>query len=612
MRLKHWLLGHPLATAQAPTERLAKPIALAVFSSDPISSVAYATEEILLVLVLTGAAALQASVWISLAIVLLIAILTASYRQIIFAYPGGGGAYIVSKANLGVQSSLAAAAALLIDYVLTVAVSVAAGVAAVTSALPSLHEHRVSLGVLAIAVLTYGNLRGVREAGRLFAFPTYLFIGTLGLLFVVGAGRLLQGGPASLPAGAAPVPPEAVEGLTFFLLLRAFSAGCTAMTGMEVISNGVPAFKKPSPENAATTMIWMACILGTLFLGISTLSYAFGLLPRESETLVSQLGRTVFGDSVVYYWLQATTMMILILAANSSFAGFPRLASLLAQDGFLPHQMSEIGDKLVFSNGIMLLGAFAALLLVLFQGDTHALIPLYAIGVFLSFTLSQGGMVQYWRSAWRFGRRPGARKALAINLAGCLATGVATVVLAATKFLHGAWAVIVLIPLLMVMFRTIRAHYTLADWALSLSQYSRSARPRKTMYLMPVSGVNRAVVYALDHVLDNIGTPNLRAVFVDTDPAVTAEVKAQWDKWGRGVPLVIIPSPFRSIVASVLQYVEQVRQENLGGWVTVVLPEVVPGRWWQTLLHNQRALLIKGALLFKYNTIVLDVPYHLD
>jgi hypothetical protein len=379
-----------------------------------------------------------------------------------------------------------------------------------------------------------------------------------------------------------------------------------------VISNGVPAFKKPSPENAATTMIWMALILGTLFLGISVLSYAFGLLPRENETLVSQLGRTVFGDSVLYYWLQATTMMILILAANSSFAGFPRLASLLAQDGFLPHQMSELGDKLVFSNGIMLLGAFAALLLALFQGDTHALIPLYAIGVFLSFTLSQGGMVQYWRSAWRFGRRPGARKALVINLAGCLATGVATVVLAATKFLHGAWTVIVLIPLLMVMFRTIRRHYTLADWALSLSQYSRSARPRKTIYLMPISGVNRAVVYALDHVLDNIGTPNLRAVFVDTDPAVTAEVKVQWDKWGRGVPLVVIPSPFRSIVASVLQYVEQVRQENLGGWVTVVLPEVVPGRWWQTLLHNQRALLIKGALLFKYNTIVLDVPYHLD
>jgi hypothetical protein len=310
--------------------------------------------------------------------------------------------------------------------------------------------------------------------------------------------------------------------------------------------------------------------------------------------------------------LQAATMMILILAANSAFAGFPRLASLLAQDGFLPHQMNALGDKLAYSNGIVLLGSFAAVLLVVFQGDTHALIPLYAVGVFVSFTLSQAGMVVYWREAWRFERRRGAHKSLVINLVGCVTTALVTVVIAMTKFLHGAWAVIVLIPILMAMFRTIRKHYAFTDWALSLDQYSRPPVAKRNVYIMPISGVNRAVIYALDYVLENTERPNIRAVYVDTDSQHTAEVKTQWDKWGKGVPLVVISSPYRSIFIPLLQFIEQVRQENLGGWVTVVLPEVVPGRWWQTLLHNQRALLIKGALLFKYNTIVLDVPYHLD
>jgi amino acid transporter len=607
--LKHWLLGNPLATTQLKHERLSKPVALAVFSSDPLSSVAYATEEILLVLVLAGTVALQVSLYISIAIVLLLTILTASYRQIIHAYPGGGGAYTVSRANLGVQWSLAAAAALLIDYVLTVAVSVAAGIAAVTSAVPSLYDYRVVLGVLAIAIVTYGNLRGVRESGRVFAVPTYVFIGILGILILTGLGRVFTG--SGVPVAVAASPPV-VESLSLFLVLRAFSSGCTAMTGVEVISNGVSAFRKPAPQNAATTMVWMAVILGSLFLGITVLSYVFGLVPVENQTLVSQLGRVIFGEGFLYYFLQAATMMILILAANSAFAGFPRLASLVAQDGFLPHQMNALGDKLAYSNGIVLLGAFAAVLLAIFQGDTHALIPLYAVGVFVSFTLSQAGMVVYWRDAWRFERKRGARKSLAINLTGCIATGVVTVVIAMTKFLHGAWAVLVLIPVLMAMFRTIRKHYAFTDWALSLDQYSRPAVPKKNVYIMPVSGVNRAVVYALDYVLQNADTPNIRAVYVDTDPAHTAEMKAQWEKWGRSVPLIVISSPFRSILIPLLQYIEQVRQENLGGWVTVVLPEVVPGRWWQTLLHNQRALLIKGALLFKYNTIVLDVPYHLD
>ena len=601
MWLKRWLLGHPLATKQAAHERLSNPIALAVFSSDPLSSVAYATEEILLVLVLAGTAALHYSLGISLVIVGLVAILTVSYRQTIYAYPSGGGAYVVAKCTLGEHPGLVAAAALLIDYVLTVAVSVAAGIAAITSAVPELHEHRVGLGLLAIAVLTWGNLRGVRESGRIFAVPTYLFVGSLGLVIVTGLGRMLFG------AGEAHPPPSipAVEGLTLFLLLRAFSSGCTALTGIEAISNGVPAFRPPASKNAATTMIWMAAILGSLFLGLTILAYVYGLVPREEETLISQIARISLGGGVLYYFMQVATMLILILAANTSYNGFPRLASLLAQDSFLPHQMRSVGDRLAFSNGIFILGLSAALLLILFRGETHALIPLYAIGVFLSFTLSQAGMVRHWQD--RKGR--GWRKKLAINLTGAVATGVATVVLAITKFTHGAWMVIFLIPLLISMFKKIQWYYKMADWQLSLDMYDRPKNPPPNVVVMPIGSVNRAVVIALDYVRQR--AQDIRVVHVDVDPEETAKVKADWEKWGGGIPLVILPSPYRSFIQPLLDYIEKVRQENPGGWVTVVLGEVLPARWWENLLHNQRALLIKAALLFKFRVVVTDVPYHL-
>jgi amino acid transporter len=601
MWLKRWLLGHPLATKQAAHERLSNPIALAVFSSDPLSSVAYATEEILLVLVLAGTAALHYSLGISLVIVGLVAILTVSYRQTIYAYPSGGGAYVVAKCTLGEHPGLVAAAALLIDYVLTVAVSVAAGIAAITSAVPELHEHRVGLGLLAIAVLTWGNLRGVRESGKIFAVPTYLFVGSLGLVIVTGLGRMLFGAVEAHPPPAVP----AVEGLTLFLLLRAFSSGCTALTGIEAISNGVPAFRPPASKNAATTMIWMAAILGSLFLGLTILAYVYGLVPREEETLISQIARISLGGGVLYYFMQVATMLILILAANTSYNGFPRLASLLAQDSFLPHQMRSVGDRLAFSNGIFILGLSAAFLLILFRGETHALIPLYAIGVFLSFTLCQAGMVWHWQD--RKGR--GWRKKFAINLTGAVATGVATVVLAITKFTHGAWMVIFLIPLLISMFKKIQWHYKMADWQLSLAMYDRPKHPPPNVVVMPIGSVNRAVVIALDYVRQR--AQDIRAVHVDVDPDVTAKVKADWEKWGAGVPLVILPSPYRSFIQPLLDYIEKVRQENPGGWVTVVLGEVLPARWWENLLHNQRALLIKAALLFKFRVIVTDVPYHL-
>jgi len=601
MWLKRWLLGHPLATKQAVHERLSNPVALAVFSSDPLSSVAYATEEILLVLVLAGTAALHYSIGISLVIVGLVAILTASYRQTIYGYPSGGGAFVVAKSNLGEAPGLVAGAALLIDYVLTVAVSVAAGIAAITSAVPGLHEHRIGLGLLAIAILTWGNLRGVRESGKIFALPTYLFVGGLGVVILVGLGRVLFGVEEQHPLPSVP----AVEGLTLFLLLRAFSSGCTALTGIEAISNGVPAFRPPAPKNAATTMIWMATILGGLFLGITILAHIYGVVPRQDETLISQIARISLGGGVLYYFMQVATMLILILAANTSYNGFPRLASLLAQDSFLPHQMRSVGDRLAFSNGIFILGLSAALLLIVFRGETHALIPLYAVGVFLSFTLSQAGMVLHWQD--RKGR--GWRKKLAINLTGAVATGVATVVLAITKFTHGAWMVIFLIPLLIVMFKKIQWHYKMADWQLSLTMYERPKNPPPNIVVMPIGSVNRAAVIALDYVRQR--AQDIRAVHVDVDPDETMKIKQDWEKWGGGIPLVILPSPYRSFIQPLLDYVEKVRQENPGGWVTVVLGEVLPARWWENLLHNQRALLIKAALLFKFRVIVTDVPYHL-
>ncbi|HZC68685.1 MAG TPA: APC family permease, partial [Nitrospirales bacterium] len=571
MWLKRWLLGRPLATKQAVHERLSNPVALAIFSSDPLSSVAYATEEILLVLVLAGTAALHHSIGISIVIVGLVAILAASYRQTIYAYPSGGGAYVVAKSTLGEPPGLVAAAALLIDYILTVAVSVAAGIAAITSAVPELHEHRVGLGILAIAILTWGNLRGVRESGKIFALPTYMFVGGLGLVILIGIGRSLFGAQAVHPLPSVP----AVEGLTLFLLLRAFSSGCTALTGIEAISNGVPAFRDPASKNAATTMIWMATILGGLFLGITILAHIYGVVPREEETLISQIARISLGGGALYYFMQVATMLILILAANTSYNGFPRLASLLAQDSFLPHQMRNVGDRLAFSNGIFILGLSAALLLIIFQGDTHALIPLYAIGVFLSFTLSQAGMVRHWLD--RKGR--GWRKKFVINLTGALATGVATVVLAITKFTHGAWVVIFLIPLLIGMFKKIQWHYKMADWQLSLTMYDRPKHPPPNIVVMPVGSVNRAVVIALDYARQQ--AHDIRAVHVDVDPEETARIKEDWGKWGAGSPLVILPSPYRSFLFPLLDYIEKVRVENPGSWVTVVLGEVLPARWWE-------------------------------
>lgn len=603
MFLKRLLVGLPLKTAQAAHERLSKRLALAVFSSDALSSVAYATEEILLVLAPVSLALIHFSVPISLAIVLLLTILTISYVQIIFEYPEGGGAYIVSKDNLGEWPGLTAAAALMIDYVLTVAVSVAAGIAAITSAVPALFPHRTTLGIVAILLVLVVNLRGVRESGRVFAVPTYVFIGTLFTLLLAGFWRMASGDLQ--PLASAGTAETGIEAVSVFLLLRAFSSGCTAVTGVEVISNGVSAFRPPEPKNAALTMIGMAAILGTLFMGLSTMAYHLGITPKADETVVSQIARATFGEGALYYLVQASTMMILVLAANSAFNGFPRLASILARDGYMPHQMSGLGDRLVFSNGAIILGVFSCVLIGLFGGDTHALIPLYAVGVFLSFTLSQGGMVKRWLKK----RGPHWQAKLAINGLGALTTAVATGIIASTKFMHGAWIVIALLPLLILWFCAIHRHYKAVSEQVALSRDHRPPLPRSNIVVIPISGVNRAVVRAVDYARHR--STDVRAVLVDIDPRETARIEIQWAQWGCGVPLIVLPSPYRSILETLLDYIEQLLQKDQEGWITVVLPEILPARWWQNILHNQRALMLKAALLFKERVVLTDVPFHL-
>ena len=598
MLVKRWLVGLPLKTAQAADERLSKTLALAVFSSNAISSVAYATEEILLVLILAGTAAIAWSIPVSLAILFLVAVLTVSYRQIIYEYPEGGGAYTVARSNLGDIPALTAAAALMIDYVLTVAVSVAAGVAAVTSALPNLFPHRESIGLVAVLFIVVMNLRGMRESGRFFAIPTYLAIGALAFTVVSGSLQILFGyGPTVVPN---PVGTPAVETLTIFLVLRSFAAGCTAVTGMEVISNAVKSFRRPESRNAAATMLFMSIILASLFTGITILTYHYG------ETVVSQLTRIIFGTGPIYYAVQAGTMLLLIFAANSAFNGFPHLASILARDGYMPHQMASFGDRLVFSNGVVILGLLAGSLIMLFEGDTHALIPLYAVGVFVSFTLSQAGMVRRWLVK----RGPHWRKKLIVNGMGAVTTGVATVIIATTKFTHGAWIVFVLIALFIVLFLSILSHYKAVAEQVSLARDHRPPLPRRNIVIIPIGGVNRAVVRAVDYARSRAG--EIRAVLVDVDKEETAKVEIQWAQWGCGVPLIVLPSPYRSILGSLLDYIEELLEKNPDGWVTVVIPEILPARWWQNILHNQRALMLKAALLFRERVILTDVPFHLS
>ncbi|MCL6480414.1 MAG: APC family permease [Firmicutes bacterium] len=608
-RVKRFLLGSPLRTTELHEQKLSKKAALTVFASDNLSSNAYATEEILLVL-MAFPALLHYAFPISICIVVLLTLVVLSYGQLIRAYPSGGGAYTVAKENLGVGAGLVAAAALLIDYILTVAVSVAAGVAAIVSAFPVLLPYRALLGALAIAILTLVNLRGARESARAFAPPVYTFLVTIYTLILAGLYR----------SGAGSAPPATVQSdalnlsqlAMIFLLGRAFAHGCVALTGVEAISNGVQAFQQPVVRNAQITMYVMAAILGSLFLGLSYLATAFHILPKldGSETVVSQIARQVFGESVpgwglLYYLTQFSTMAILILAANTSYAGFPRLASILAADRFVPRQLANLGDRLVFSNGILVLGAAALALIWSFGGNVHALIPLYAIGVFLSFTLSQAGLVVHWRKSreagrwWRFG----------LNALGALTTGLVLLIIAVVKFQEGAWLVVVAVPAVMLLFWKTRRHYFELQTELTLADFEKPRVARHTVIVPVPIHLNRVVLTAIEYAKSI--SRDVIAVTVNTGEAKTDTLLHNWKKFVEDVPLIVLDSPYRSVARPLLRFIGEIEDLRTDDKVTVVLPEFVPQRWWHNLLHNQTSLILKGALLFRPGIVVTSVPHHL-
>jgi amino acid transporter len=601
--LKRLLLGKPIPSHLAHHERLSRITGLAVLSSDALSSVAYATDFILATLIVAGVGAFSYAIPISVVISALLAIVAFSYRQTIHAYPTGGGAYIVSKQTIGPWAGLIAAASLLVDYTLTVSVSISAGVLAITSAEPQLVPYRVEICLGFLTLLMLGNLRGIRESGRIFAVPTYFFVVSIFSLIAAGLFRYLTGTAApvevELPQHAGTQP------LTTFLLLTAFANGCTAMTGVEAVSDGVPAFRPPEAKNAAATLVAMAMLAIGMFIGITFLGHAFQVVPSEAESGVSQLARAIFGSrTVLYYLVQAATTLILVLAANTAYADFPRLASIVSRDGYLPRQFMNQGDRLAFSNGIIVLSAFAAVLIFAFGGDTQSLLPLYMIGVFISFTLSQTGMVLHYRTL----REPGWRTRAAISGFGALVTGIVLSIIAITKTFEGAWIVLLLIPVIVALFKATRRHYDRVAAQLTLRGYEAPVRRHNTV-LIPIGGIQRAVVEALRYA--EMLSDDVRAVYVDVDPKATEQIKREWDIWGGRVKLVVLDSPYRSLMEPLLEYIGAVEDERPDDYVTIILPEFVPAKWWQHLLHNQRALLIKGALLFRPNTVVTSVPFHL-
>lgn len=603
MPLKRLLIGRPLETSALASERLKNWQALAVFSADPLSSVAYATEEILLVLVMLGTVAVRCLLPVSALIIALLFMVVLSYRQAILAYPSGGGGYVVSLHELGLWAGLVAGAALLIDYVLTVAVSVSAGVAAITSAWPYLHGHRVLLGVGAIVFITIMNLRGVRESGVFFAIPTYFFVFTLGALICLGTYRVITGGAhwASLPC----VPPLA--SLTPFLWLRAFAAGCTALTGVETISNGVQAFYPPETANARKTMLWMGGLLAFLFGGISFLTRAFGIVPSPGETVVSQLAATVVSRGLLYYLVQVSTALILFLAANSAFNGFPRLAAVMARDGFFPRFMSFLGDRLVYSHGIFFLGALAAGLIIGFHARTHALIPLYAVGVFTTFTLCQYGVLRHWLRE----RGPGWWWNAIITGLGGTATLAATIVIVSAKFLEGAWIVILLIAGMVWVSYSVQRHYHATAEELRLQEPLTYPTVGDPLIIVPVAGVHRGVIKTLAYA--QALSKRVMAVHVAADPEVARKVETRWQKYIPDLPLTVLPSPYRSVYQPLLDFIDAAQAQATAAhtFVVVLLPEFVPRRWWHYFLHNQTGLKLQTLLLLRKDVLVAGVPFHL-
>jgi len=606
-RLKQFLVGKSLATSASSHERLNNFAALAVLSSDAISSVAFATEEILKVLVLAGSTVLSGSLWIAGAIVLLLLIITLSYQQTISAYPSGGGAYIVAYDNLGVYPGLVAAAALMIDYVLTVSVNIAVGVDNLTSAVPQLQRFTVYLCLLFIFLIMLGNLRGLRESGRIFMIPTYTFIVSICILIAVGLYQQATG-----QISASPPIIQATEPLGIFLILRAFSQGCTALTGVEAISNGVPAFKPPESKNARTTMIFMGLILGALFLGITYLANIYHIVPKEGQTVISLLGHQILGNGPFYYFVQIATLLILLLAANTSYADFPRLSSLLARDGFMPRQLALLGDRLVYSNGIILLSISSAVLIFVFQGSVDALISLYALGVFASFTLSQTGMVRHWFKERGAGWQP---KAL-MNGLGAITTALVLLVILETKFLAGAWLVVVATPILVSLFVAIHRHYQYITEQVSIKDLAPRGyvpRPKSEVVTHPavviLGQLNKGTVEALDYARSI--ADEIVAIHVDVGNTDREQLQQQWQELESDIPLVILDSPYRSLVAPICQFVHDYEVEHPGVFSTIIITAFVTGSWWEGLLHNQTAFFLKSALRTNKSRVVTTVRYYL-
>ena len=623
-RLRSWLIGRPLPTADAAHQVIGKRIGLAVFASDALSSTAYATQEILVILAAAGTVAFGYAFPIALAIVALLAIVTISYEQTIHAYPDGGGSYIVSRDNLGQLAAQVAGAALLTDYILTVSVSVSAGLAQVVSAFPTLIEYRVYLAVGMVMLIMLINLRGVRESGFIFAVPTYFFLAMLFLTVLTGYIRYLSGGLGSL-VDPPHIEVQATQAITLFLLLHAFSSGTTALTGVEAISNGITAFKEPRSRNAGQTLIWMAVILGTLFLSITFLAGKISAVPSEVETVISQLARTIFeGRGVLYLGVIVSTTLILFMAANTAFADFPRLSALQATDKYLPRQLSYRGSRLVYSWGIVALSLIAALIIVLFQANVTALIPLYAIGVFLSFTLSQAGMAHRWLKIGRLNPEdelqekgsilrfdPGWRWKMLVNGFGAICTAIVMLIFAITKFRDGAWVVLILIPALVSMFYAIHRHYLRLADDLSISDYDPLPRLRKQHVILPISGVHKGTLKALRYARSL--SRDITAIYVAFDDPQTQRIQQRWEQWSSDIPLVVIDSPYRELMYPLVSYIETLAAKNNSDEIiTVVVPEFVPSRWWHNFLHMQNATWLRWALRQVPGVVVVDVPYQVE
>ncbi|MCM3748066.1 APC family permease [Paenibacillus pasadenensis] len=600
-RMKRLLIGRPMKSRELEGEKLGRLKALAILSSDALSSVAYGTEQILIALMIAGFTAVWYSIPISVAVLGLLLILILSYRQTIYAYPMGGGAYVVAKNNLGTTTGLLAGGSLLIDYILTVAVSASAGTDAITSAFPSLHDHRVLIATIVIIFLTIMNLRGVTESANVLAVPIYLFVISIFVLIISGVIRYFTG-------GTHPDIPEigtAVSNVSLFLLLKAFSSGCSALTGVEAVSNAIPNFKQPAERNAAATLVMMGVILGSMFIGISLLAYWYGITPRHDETVVSQIAASTFGRGFLYYFIQGVTALILFLAANTAYSAFPLLAFMLAKDKYMPHAFMVRGDRLGFSNGIIFLAAFSIVLVVLFGGDTENLIPLYAVGVFIPFTLSQLGMMLRWLRL----KPKGWAGKFAINTVGMLTTLSITLIFIFTKFAQ-VWLVFIFLPVVMFLFLRIHQHYLKVADELRIDLAADKPVIKGSTVVVPVAGITRVVSNSISYAKSL--TDNVVAVYVGFDDESIERMEAKWAEWDPGVRLIVLRSSYRSITRPLLKFIDTVEWKTAEtDHITVLIPQFVTKHWWQHILHNQTGLLLRTYLFNRKDVVIATVPYHL-